>query len=332
MPPRILWVDNIRAIACAMVILIHICSSYIYKFGKIDMATWQVANIVDSFTRLCVPLFFMISGFIFMQNKNVKIKNIFKLIANIILYSAISIIAAYVTSGYKYPAMSAVLNIFHKPAGYHLWFLYVLLLCYVFFSILSIKSIPPLKAFILCTIIFVVFNSQTNSITSFYLGFNYNGPFALQDNLFFYITYGALGAYLGNADISSRFRWWYLSGFLVTGSIIAILTYDLSLKAGKLNSSFYSYVSIGVMLTAVCMFLFIKSLDHKTLIFGRLTPIISAVSLPIYGIHAIILGLFTYMRPSNILIDIPVTFTFVLATSTFFGICVNKIDRFRIFS
>lgn len=332
MSQRIVWVDNIRALACVMVILIHICSSYIYKFAKIDMFTWQIANVVDSFTRLCVPMFFMISGFIFMQNKNVKVKNIFKLIANIILYSAISITAAYVTSGYKYPAMDAIVNIFHKPAGYHLWFLYVLLLCYVFFSIISIKNIPPLKALVLCTTIFIVFNSQTNSITSNFMGFVYSGPFALQDNLFFYITYGALGAYLGNADVGSKFKWLYLSGFLSTGTIIAVLTYDLSNKAGKLNSAFYSYVSLGVMLTAVFMFLFIKSLDSKTLIFGKLTPLISTVSLPIYGIHAIILGLVTYLRPTNILLDIPLTLIFVLTTSLLFGLMVKKLDKFKIFS
>lgn len=332
MSTRILWIDNIRALACVMVIMIHICSAYIYKFAKIDMFTWQVANVVDSFTRLCVPLFFMISGFIFMQNKHMKIKNIFKLVANILLYSAISIIAAYVTSGYKYPALDAAMNIFHKPAGYHLWFLYILLLCYVFFSIISIKNIPALKAFLLCATIFIVFNSQTNAITSNYMGFIYNGPFALQDNLFFYITYGALGAYLGNADISAKFRWAYVCGFFVVGALIALATYDLSLKAGKLDSSFYSYVSFGVMLMASLAFLFMKSLSPNTMIFGRLTPVISSVSLPIYGIHAIILGLATYIRPSNILLDIPFTLVFVLGTSLCFGLLVRKIDKYKIFS
>ncbi|WP_400942077.1 hypothetical protein, partial [Lysinibacillus sp. NPDC086135] len=113
---------------------------------------------------------------------------------------------------------------------------------------------------------------------------------------------------------------------------IALITYDLSVKAGALNSAFYSYVSLGVMLMAVFTFLFIKSLDSKTMIFGGLTPLISSVSLPIYGIHAIILGLVTYMRPANILIDIPVTLSFVLASSLCFGILVRKVDRFKIFS
>ncbi|EPF6161045.1 acyltransferase family protein, partial [Citrobacter sedlakii] len=90
MSKRIIWIDNIRAIGCVLVILLHVSAYHLYKVKETSSFDWLFSDIVDSFTRVCVPLFFMISGFIFMKNKEVKFKNIFKLIANLILYSIIS--------------------------------------------------------------------------------------------------------------------------------------------------------------------------------------------------------------------------------------------------
>lgn len=73
MKERIIWLDNIRASACILVVILHTVSMYVIKFDK-NGIEWHTANIIDSISRICVPLFFMISGFIFMRKKEVKIK------------------------------------------------------------------------------------------------------------------------------------------------------------------------------------------------------------------------------------------------------------------
>lgn len=62
---KILWLDYTRAIGCCMVVLLHTASEFILKSTSI--INWEVANIIDSFTRVCVPLFFMISGYLFSE-------------------------------------------------------------------------------------------------------------------------------------------------------------------------------------------------------------------------------------------------------------------------
>ena len=63
---KILWLDYVRAIACCMVVLLHTAAEYVLKSEGVN---WNFANLVDSFTRVCVPLFFMISGYLFFRKK-----------------------------------------------------------------------------------------------------------------------------------------------------------------------------------------------------------------------------------------------------------------------
>ncbi|MFX4994063.1 acyltransferase family protein, partial [Acinetobacter baumannii] len=76
--------------ACCMVILLHTAAEYVLKSNNTD---WLIANVVDSFTRVCVPLFFMISGYLFFSNKTVKIKNFIKILTALTFYSFIAFIA-----------------------------------------------------------------------------------------------------------------------------------------------------------------------------------------------------------------------------------------------
>lgn len=59
------------------------------------MLSWNIANIIQSMTRVCVPLFFMISGYLFMQNKEVKTKNILKVMVNLVFYTVVYFIYVY---------------------------------------------------------------------------------------------------------------------------------------------------------------------------------------------------------------------------------------------
>ena len=66
---REIWLDFLRAIACILVVLLHTSAPYLYKIQTIPMRSWHVGNYVDSFTRISVPLFFMISGYLFFGEK-----------------------------------------------------------------------------------------------------------------------------------------------------------------------------------------------------------------------------------------------------------------------
>lgn len=88
---RIYYLDILRVIACMAVVMIHASSGYVTKdFGGFNF--W-VGNVFDSFARIGVPLFVMISGSIMLDKdysyNNKLIKHIVKLIIFFIFWSAL---------------------------------------------------------------------------------------------------------------------------------------------------------------------------------------------------------------------------------------------------
>ena len=72
MSEKISWIDNLRALACMMVVMVHASTSLVVNFAAVHTAEWTVANLLNSASRVCVPLFFMISGALFFGEKSAQ--------------------------------------------------------------------------------------------------------------------------------------------------------------------------------------------------------------------------------------------------------------------
>ena len=68
--------DIIRIIACAMVVVIHV-AGYGMEIMNPGTWNWQVRNLVVSMTKCTVPIFFMMSGVLFL-NREISIKQLYK--------------------------------------------------------------------------------------------------------------------------------------------------------------------------------------------------------------------------------------------------------------
>ncbi len=59
------WIDNLRGCACMMVVMIHTTTYYVTHGNTVGEHNWMFANMLNSASRVTVPLFMMISGYLF---------------------------------------------------------------------------------------------------------------------------------------------------------------------------------------------------------------------------------------------------------------------------
>jgi len=72
MQEKISWITNLRGIACLMVVMIHSTTWYITHPHSISLFEWDIANLLNSASRVSVPLFFMISGYLFFGERSAQ--------------------------------------------------------------------------------------------------------------------------------------------------------------------------------------------------------------------------------------------------------------------
>ncbi len=65
MQPKINWIDNLRGIVRLMVVMIHTANVVHHQRPQRQSPlNWDIANVLKLASRVSVPLFFMISGYL----------------------------------------------------------------------------------------------------------------------------------------------------------------------------------------------------------------------------------------------------------------------------
>jgi len=331
--------DNlIRIVAVFQVVLVHL--SYVIFF-KDDLlsANWMAANFYDSFSRMGVPLFFMVSGYLllgkteplpdFFRKRFVKVGiptlfwSIFYLFRSVDAYS----------SGKMSPpaiALSILKAMYLGDVEIHLWFLYILVGIYFVVPILrmfvSAASRRDLAYFI--GMWFVA--SSLLEMTQWLTGFTTALVIPVVTG---YVGYFVMGHYLASIELSRRGRILSAMGIVIAIAVTFFGTNILSANAGPIDSYFYSYFSPPTVLAAVFGFLLLKDLGQNPGKAGRVMRVVSANSFGIYLIHIFVIGslqkgvfgfrLYSWMGPTWYMI--PLTAMAVFFTSFVIVFVLRKI-------
>ncbi len=91
MQPKIYWIDNLRGIACLMVVMIHTTTWYVTNAHSVSPVTWDIANVLNSASRVSVPLFF-ISGYLFFGERSAQPRHFLRIGLCLFFYSAIALL------------------------------------------------------------------------------------------------------------------------------------------------------------------------------------------------------------------------------------------------
>lgn len=297
---RIIYLDILRIIAAATVILLHVSASNWHNVDA-NTNTWLIFDFFDSISRFCVPIFVMISGALFL-NKDISIKKIytkyiFRIIAAFIFWSIIYGIFNF-TQGIK---LKEIVSQFFK-GHYHMWYLIMIVGIYMITPITKkiVEDKNIMKYFLILSLVFAIiipqifvlfsaFKIKGNSILNYWWS-NLNFHFALG-----YVGYFILGYYLNNKVSNKKDK--LISCILMTigfGSTFIISV--ICTRYFESITNFFDNLSINVLLESAGIFIFIKETFNKkvSLKMEKIIRKVSKNSFGVYLVHPLIIEILKF--------------------------------------
>lgn len=320
---HVVFLDYLRMMACVMVIVIHVSAAYVVETGGLY---WDVGNFFDGYARVSVPLFFMISGYFFFNDKKPKTKNFLKIICTLLFYSLFSLVVAELIQSWFKIYVSK--NWLKAPVYYHLWYLYRILLIYVCAILINSRKLSSNHLLVMFIVFFVVCNPAINDISKM-LGINTKHYLQIDGDFFYFLLYAIFGGILARWKVAEKYGKWMQWGgivcFGVSGGMVVLLTHFT-----QPERPFYSYISPLVAVAAMGLFIGFQ-VAEPNLKTRNWVSIVSKNSLAIYGVHAPLLSIafmgLQYQR-WNPLYTIPLMVFSVLFSSLAVAMVIKRLDKY----
>ena len=271
---RLLWPDIIRVVAIFLMVVLHVCVGYITMWQGQSPLSWWGANLIDSFTRMCVTLFVMLSGALLLGKKEtIKTfysKRLTRLIKPWLFWSLIYGVINFVQSNETDSITSFIMGTVWS--GF--WILPVLLGLYIstpFFSYLINKF-------------------GNIFIYSYLVGMGALLIFGFHFPVYFeYSFYFMFGYLLTKLKLSKKYLVISTLGMIFSWLSIAGLTYYLSNISNDFVITYYEYNTWPVALLSISSFVFIKGLSdlYQSRINKKIVNLITSLSKASFGIYFI---------------------------------------------
>jgi len=283
--------ELLRIISIIMVIAIHVISQIHYK---------SHTNLyIESFMRISVPCFFMIMGYLFYENKNIKkvwLNSITRFLIPLIIYFFIYEIIYALFNNETYNFLESITKL---PPGkimysnaYHLWFVWDVLILYLLYPVIKIivKNKYLLNSLIVVLFIYAIFLTNWSRLSNdflFYFRFDYQ------------LLYFLIGYKFKNIKFKmNSIIYFILYILMIIGSIILFEKIEVP-NSETIVFSFidsFEYDSIFIFFASICFFIGIIKIDFR----NNMINYLGSKTLGIYYIH--LLYLFIFMRYFNSLI------------------------------
>jgi surface polysaccharide O-acyltransferase-like enzyme len=294
---RLLFVDGIRAYAIVNVVLLHVAAPLVVQFPPPDPVAWWVANVIDSFARPCVPLFFMVSGLLLLDPARQESSVLFfrkrfgRVMIPFLAWAGIYLAWRAFYHGEALAVGAVLRELFEGPIYIHFWFLYVLLGLYLVTPILRPYARQADRAqlsyFLLLWFATVSLLPALNRFT----GLQSAVGLVLTTG---FVGYPVLGLALRDVRLSGRAWILAVASLIALTFVTAYGSYRLTLPSGPFDEFFYSNLSPNVIGMSLCSFLLLRSLPWqriatRTPAAQRAVSWLSRMSFSIYLVHMIVL-------------------------------------------
>lgn len=295
---KIYYIENLRVLACFLVILCHVASMNWY--GYIDTNRWVVFTIYTALSKCCVPIFVMISGALFLRkDKELDIKrlyqhNIFKLIIFLLFWTICYQIYHLVNREGMHASIfgKAVMNVLKGQTQVHFWYIFMIIGLYMIAPVLKqwIKyaSKKQIEYFLVLFLLFqCVYTTITNvNIEIFQVISDYSRRLSV-NMVSGYVGYFVLGYYLNEYELTEKKRK-ICYGIGIVGIICCILlTVIMSRRMNQPTEIFWNYCTVFMAFWSMAVFVFFK--NHLSHYKNKFVSEVSKCCLGIYGFHMFVI-------------------------------------------
>jgi surface polysaccharide O-acyltransferase-like enzyme len=338
--PRILYVDVVRAYAILLVVVSHVFAPVSAGLNEYPPGMWWFFNLLNSVSRLCVPLFVMISGKLLLGSSREEPylaglgRRFAKIVPAFFIWSMIYACYEARMAGSPISLTGSFAEFLQGPTEFHLWFMYMILGVYLIAPFLRrfVRAAAPAEIKIL-----LIFWLGYLTLGFFVPAYASSGPAA---TLLGYGGYFVLGYYLDQEGVFSGKIRELLGVSLAIVLVNAVATYRLTTdQGGALNQTYYGGLAPLVAVYAGCFFLILKKIDYEKLFFSRPAArrgvtYLSLDSYNLYLIHVFFIWLFTKGNLGFVisektggtpLVGVPLTVAMVLAGSLGLSYLLQKI-------
>ncbi|AFE52778.1 hypothetical protein MA5_03010 [Rickettsia prowazekii str. GvV257] len=318
---RIVWVDLTKSLAIFMVIIIHSIALLFYKYSFVPFSkNFIISNFINSFCRVAVPLFILLSGSLALHN-SMPIEKLWYKVQRLLIPSIFwSILYKYWVSyniGEQFNIFAVLNSIIHEPAMYHLEFVYYMLGVYLLLSILVLIVNEMIKDTKFAYYFLILWLSLNTVNTYYYLSII---DLIAIGNVFKYSGYTILGSYLIRKNIGSKFPTYCWLSLYCIGSIFTfVVTWKLNINSSIPDETAYVYLAPNVIIASIGIFLVLQTMNVPVY-YHKLLKCISDNCFCIYFIHVWLLDRLQYIAIEFSKfnhVNYPVTGSLALAFITF---------------
>lgn len=291
----IVWANWLRAIAILPVILVHSTGELVVSNNL--SISWHFANIIIASSRICIPVFLMLTGsFLLSKQKDIKTKPFLQKRLTRVVYPAIFWGIAYaiyniftshqagISISAKFIADSLIHDIKNGPS-FQYWYIYMLIGVYLAIPLLNkwIKIINEKDILYFVGLWFIGY-----CLDVFDLGF-INSIF---DPFIGMIGFVVFGYYLFNKDLSKykNISVYSLIGCIGSCLIVSAIAYFLNRNGGPLDQTAYGNTFPFVITAGIFMFICFKY-SKVTSKPNKVINVLSKYSYAIYLNHMLILNI-----------------------------------------
>jgi surface polysaccharide O-acyltransferase-like enzyme len=326
---RYFGIDLIRVIACFLVMLIH--SGEIYYIndegGLIKDDNNIYPGVINSLSRVSVPLFVMISGYLllpmktdystFLKKRFTRVS--FPFIAFCIFYDIYYYIRGRYTLGEMFWNIPGILLNFGTAVG-HLWFMYMIMGVYLYIPIITPWIQTAKKEHFYYYFVIWIISSFSCYIHLFYgdvWGHAFWNSTNLVQSFLGDLGYAVLGAFI---KLHLKENNLYILGLILylVGSGVTMFGYFFMRDEAKTTADIeitWQFDSTNLVVSSFGIFLLLRKIECKNETISKIFNDIALKSYGMFLIHVFFVDLFKYLFDARN--QFPLWCIFVIAILTF---------------